>query len=86
MSSDYGTQIAQDWNAKGKRNKCTQIKGYVIGLLKEAKVLKGGYDTIAAKINIDVNTRTFGKYMGKGKGQPYAQWVKDYVRGEQVTE
>lgn len=79
MKSKYGVQIAQDWNAKGERNKCTQIKGYMIGLLKDAGVLKGGYDTIAAKVKLIENTRTFGKYMGEGKEQPYAEWVKEYV-------
>ena len=79
MKSKYGVQIAQDWNAKGERNKCTQIKGYVIGLLKDAGVLNGGYDTIAAKVKLIDNTRTFGRYMGEGKEQPYAEWVKEYV-------
>ena len=79
MKSEYGKTIAEDWALKGSRNKRNQIKGYVFGVLKDAGVLKGGYDTIAAKVVGKGEARTFGKYMGEGKNQPYAEWVKDYV-------
>ncbi len=79
MKSEYGKTIAEDWALKGSRNKRNQIKGYVFGVLKDAGVLKGGYDTIAAKVVGKDEARTFGKYMGEGKNQPYAEWVKDYV-------
>lgn len=79
MASDYGEGIARDWavtRAKGKKN---QLKGYVVGLLKDLGVLKGSYDCIAGKIAIMDNSRTFSNYMSRGKEQPYADWVKEYV-------
>lgn len=79
MKSEYGKTIAEDWALKGSRNKRNQIKGHVFGVLKDAGVLEGGYDTIAAKVVGKDEARTFGKYMGDGKNQPYAEWVKDYV-------
>ena len=60
----------------------TKIKSYVVGLLKDAGVLKGSYDGIASKIGIMAEARTFAKYMGKGKKEPYADWVKEYVNGK----
>lgn len=81
MKSEYGKTIAEDWALKGSRNKRNQIKGHVFGVLKDAGVLEGGYDTIAAKVVGKDEARTFGKYMGDGKNQPYAEWVKDYVAG-----
>ena len=56
-----------------------QIKGYVIGLLKDNGVLKGSYDSIAEATNLAENHRSLSKYMGEGKRQPYAAWVKAYV-------
>jgi len=81
MKSEYGKTIAEDWALNGIRNKRNQIKGHVFGVLKDAGVLEGGYDTIAAKVVGKDEARTFGKYMGDGKNQPYAEWVKDYVTG-----
>ena len=86
MGSEYGEGIARDWAVQGLREKKAQVRGYVIGLLKDAGVLKGSYRAIAAKVGIVVNEenkkdpyRTFADYMGRGKKQPYAQWVKGYV-------
>ena len=81
MKSEYGKTIAEDWALNGSRNKRNQIKGHVFGVLKDAGVLEGGYDTIAAKVVGKDEARTFGKYMGDGKNQPYAEWVKNYVSG-----
>ena len=82
MKSEFGITIAVAWSLKGGRNKRNQIKGHVFGVLKDAGVMKGGYDTIAAKVVGKDEARTFGKYMGDGKNQPYAEWVKEYVAGE----
>lgn len=79
MASEYGEDIARDWAVKGAREKKNQLKGYVVGLLKDVGVLKGSYDTIAEKVGITDKTRTFSRYMGEGKKQRYADWVKDYV-------
>ena len=79
MASEYGEGIARQWAVSGVRNKRNQLKGYVVGLLKDAGVLKGSYDAIAARIGLTHEVRTFSSYMGRGKKQPYAGWVKEYV-------
>ena len=81
MASEFKDGIAQDWAIQGKRRKVTQIKGYIVGLLSDAGVLKGSYDSIAAKIGITGDPRSFSRYMGLGKKQPFAEWVSDYVSG-----
>ena len=77
MKSDFGLQIAKDWKDNGN-----QIKGYVIGCLKEAGVFKENVsnDSLARDAGIMSNTRTFGKYIGKESlEQPYAEWIKEHV-------
>ena len=81
MASEFKDGIAQDWAIQGKRRKVTQIKGYIVGLLSDAGVLKGSYDSIAAKIGITDDPRSFSRYMSQGKKQPFAAWVSDYVSG-----
>lgn len=79
MASEYGETIARQWAVKGVRNKRNQIKGYVVGLLKDAGVLAGSYDAIAREVDPNDKKRKFSHYMGDGKRQPYAEWVKEYV-------
>ena len=79
MASEFKDGIAQDWAIQGKRRKVTQIKGYIVGLLSDAGVLKGSYDSIAAKIGLTDDPRSFSRYMSQGKKQPFAEWVSDYV-------
>lgn len=81
MSSPFGNQIACDWDDHGRHGKCTQIKGYILGLLKDEGVLKGSYDSIATRVGLTDEPRTFSRYMGQGKKQPYAAWVKESVAG-----
>ena len=85
MASEWKDGIAQDWAIQGKRRKVTQIKGYIVGLLSDAGVLKGSYDSIAAKIGLTDDPRSFSRYMSQGKKQPFAEWVSDYV-SEQLNE
>ena len=85
MASEYKDGIAMDWAIQGKRRKVTQIKGYIVGLLSDAHVLKGSYDSIAAKIGLTDDPRSFSRYMSQGKKQPFAAWVSDYV-SEQLKE
>lgn len=85
MASEYKDGIAQDWAVQGKRRKVTQIKGYIVGLLSDAGVLKGSYDSIAVKIGLTDDPRSFSRYMSQGKKQPFAAWVSDYV-SEQLQE
>lgn len=82
MSSDWKDGIARDWCAGVKRRKVKKIKGYIIGLLADAGVLKGSYDSIAKTAGIVKGSRTFSRYMGMGKKQPYAEWVQQYVSGK----
>lgn len=80
METEWKDGIARDWVVEGKRNKVTQIKGYIVGLLVDNDVLKGNYDSIAAEIEgLRVKPRTFSRYMGEGSRQPYADWAKDYI-------
>lgn len=81
MASEFKDGIAQDWAIQGKRRKVTQIKGYIVGLLSDAGVLMGSYDSIAARIGLTDDPRSFSRYMSQGKKQPFAEWVSDYVSG-----
>ena len=77
IRSEYGLQIVNEWSEKAN-----QIKGYVIGCLKEAGVFRKDVsnDCIARDAGIMSNTRTFGKYIGKeSQEQSYAQWIRDHV-------
>jgi len=79
MASEWKDCIAEDWAVKGARSKHRQIKGYVIGLLRDAGVLKGSYNNIAKQAGITEDYHSFARYMGDGKKQPYADWVMQYV-------
>lgn len=81
MASEYGEGIAWQWAVKGARNKRTLLKAYVVGLLKDAGVLKGSYIEIGNKTGLNNKERTFSTNMSRGKKQPYAEWVKEYVAG-----
>ena len=81
MASEFKDGIAQDWAIQGKRRKVTQIKGYIVGLLSDAGVLKGSYDSIAARIGLTDDPRSFSRYMSQGKKQPFAEWASGYVSG-----
>lgn len=77
VRSDFGLQIANSWSERGN-----QIKGYIIGCLKEAGVFRKDIsnDCIARDAGIMSNTRTFGKYIGKeSQEQPYAEWIVKHV-------
>lgn len=91
MGSEYGEGIARDWAVTGGKEKKSQIKGHVVGTLRDAGVLKGSYIDIARKVGIKVKEsnkenvknkdpyNTFRDYMSRGKKEAYAEWVKAYV-------
>ena len=79
MASEWRDDIARQWAATGQRSKIKQIKGYVLGLLADACVLRGSYNQIATKAGITDDPRIFSRYMAEGKKQPYAQWVMRYI-------
>lgn len=79
MASEYGEAIAREWAVKGVRNKRNQLKGYVVGLLRDGGVMSGSYSAIAVKAGIVEDARTFARYMADGKKQPYAEWVRQWL-------
>lgn len=84
LNSEYGWDIAVAWGDKDKRE---PLKGYVVGCLKDAGVISGSYDGIAKLMGYDNNSfRSFSRNLGRGKEQPYIQWVKDYVEKSKLEE
>ena len=93
LKSEYGDLIATEWAKRGRLDRRDYIRGCIVGLLKEAGVLKGSNLAIArAYLGISENTRdkelkkkvnTFANYMGKGRKEPYAYWVMEYVEKSQ---
>ena len=77
MRSEHKDYIATEW---GKDKRQDFIRGCLLGLLKEGGVIKGSMDSIARSANVCDNYRTFSKYMGQGRQEPYADWVLEYVR------
>ena len=79
MASEWRDQIASDWTVADKR---LGLKCMIIGLLKDAGVIRGSYNSIAKLLDMDnENPATLAKYMGMGKKQPYAEWIANYVKG-----
>ena len=77
MASDCRDQIAADWAVTDKR---LGLKCMIVGVLKDAGVIRGSYNSIAKLLDMDgENPATLAKYMGMGKKQPFAEWITDYV-------
>lgn len=74
MATEWGAQIASDWAVSDKR---LTLKCMVVGLLKDAGVVRGSYMQIAKLLELGDETSTLAKYMGLGKKQPYADWVTE---------
>jgi hypothetical protein len=77
MASEHRDYIAMEWG-RGKRQ--DYIRGCVLGLLKEGGVIKGSMDCIARSAGVCENFRTFSKYMGQCRQEPFAQWILDYIK------
>lgn len=78
MHSEWGEQIARDWTVKEKR---LTLKCMIVGVLKDAGVLKGSYNQIAKLLDLDgENPATLAKYLGMGKKQGYTEWITEYVK------
>ena len=69
MASEHRDYIAMEWG-RGKRQ--DYIRGCVLGLLKEGGIIKGSMDSIARSAGVCENYRTFSKYMGQCRQEPYA--------------
>ena len=79
MASEWRDQIASDWAVSDKR---LGLKCMIIGVLKDAGVIRGSYNSIAKLLDMDgEKPATLAKYMGMGKKQLYAEWIADYVKG-----
>ena len=79
MTSEWREQIATDWAVADKR---LGLKCMVVGVLKDAGVIRGSYNSIAKLLDMDSeNPATLAKYMGMGKKQPFAEWITHYVKG-----
>ncbi len=76
MASEHREYIATEW---GKYKRQDYIRGCVLGLLKEGGVIKGSMDCIARSAGVCENFRTFSKYMGQCRQEPFAPWVQDYI-------
>lgn len=82
MKSEHGDYIARKWSDKTQR---LQIKGHVVGALKEAGVLKGSDLAVARAYlgkeekDLSKEVKTFAKYMGDSRQEPYFEWVAEYV-------
>lgn len=94
LMEQFGEQIAKGWKGVGTRNKQNLIKAHVIGALKYAGIIKGGYMEIARKVlNIGVpptenEVKAIAAYMGHPQGNedeskqnPYRDWTDEYVKG-----
>ena len=78
MKSDYGKDIATEWADPNKR---IQVKCKLVGALKDAGVIKGSYNSLAPRLDIDeVESASLAKYMGEGKKQSYFEWLKEYAQ------
>ena len=89
MATEWRDEIARDWSIRGKNDKRDLIRGYVVGSLKDAGVLKGSYQKIAETIvgseyyksvNGDKNGKILAIYLGRAKKQSFYDWIKEYVK------
>lgn len=77
MKSEHRDYIATEWSRNKRQD---YIRGCVLGLLREGGVIKGSMDSIARSANVCENYRTFSKYMGQCRQEPYADWALEYIR------
>lgn len=79
FASEYGIQIAKDWEKERKRIK---IKAGIIGCLCGTGFLEGSNLQVAKAIleGKKGNYSSFANYMGLGRKEPYAKWIYDYVK------
>jgi hypothetical protein len=78
MESEWKDLIADEWSVKNKR---LMLKCKIIGVLKDAGVLRGNYNQLS-KVLPDKGGKkaaSLAEYMGKGKHEPYADWITAYV-------
>ena len=78
MESEWKGLIADEWSKEKKR---LMLKCKIIGVLIDAGVLRGNYNQLS-KVLPDKGGKkaaSLAEYMGKGKHEPYADWITAYV-------
>jgi hypothetical protein len=87
MGSKHNKEIAKNWKKNNQRKK---IKGYVIGALIKAGVIKGCKLAVARTYyNTEEDTKeakTLSRYMGDITRVEYADWIIEYIQKEQPIE
>ena len=82
MASEHGEYIARKW---ADHKQILMIRAHVVGALEAAGVLKGSNLALARAYldkdekDLSSEVKTFGKYIGESRREPYIDWVADYV-------
>ena len=78
LKSEWRDKIANDWY---KPDKAPSVQGNIIGCLKKAGVINGSNTGIASAIIKGTyrENKTFATYMGRGKDEPYCDWICKYI-------
>ena len=78
LKSEWRDKIADDWY---KPDKAPSVQGNIIGCLKKAGVINGSNTGIASAIIKGTyrENKTFATYMGRGKEEPYCDWICKYI-------
>ena len=78
LESEWKGLIADEWSKEKKR---LMLKCKIIGVLIDAGVLRGNYNQLAKVLPEKEGKKaaSLAEYMGKGKKEPYADWIIAYV-------
>lgn len=82
MQSEHREYIARKW---ANKQQLLMIRGHVVGVLSETGVLKKNRLAVArayldkSDTDLSKEVKTFAKYMGDSRREPYFDWVKKYV-------
>lgn len=79
LESKWKDLLGRTWEDRNRRE---TLKGHFVGTLIDAGVLSGGYDAIAKTMGYEEDYRSFSHYLGRGKRQPYFDWIVEYVNGQ----
>lgn len=75
--SEWIDGIADEWSEKDKRK---MLLCQIVGVLKDAGVLRGSYTKLAKAIGFEkIKPESAAKYMGMGKQLDCEEWIKTYV-------
>ncbi|MBR4730380.1 MAG: hypothetical protein IK075_09020 [Prevotella sp.] len=78
LRSEWRDAIADEWQKPGK---VLSVQGNIIGCLIKADVINGSDLSVASAIinGTDRENKTFATYMGRGKREPYCDWICKYI-------